>query len=280
MTTRQSTLDRLSAANPVPERNVAAVVPATWREGLLAQIVSEPVESGSPRPRPRSRRRLATIAVAAALAGAVGAPAFGLGRTIVDFFAAERASDNVRLRFAEMDAAAPGDGSGVIASEARRVYVFRTASGEHVLSLAPTDNESFCWSITGLASGCQTILSARGPFQPGEHEPVRMGLVFTDIPAPTMPQSPVLIGGNVRANDSSRLKIEFQDGKNELIPFVWISAPIDAGFFLYELPRERWAPGKRPVALSLYAADGALLSRTTFSVSSTIEEYEANSAER
>jgi hypothetical protein len=271
----QSVHARLSAANPVSDLSVAEVVPASWRIELLARIASEPVEEA---PRPRARRRLAIVALAAALGMAVaaGTPAFGLGRAIVDFFAAEPASENVRLRFAEMDEADPANGPGAIASEARRVYVFRTASGEHVLSLAPTEKGSFCWSITGLAGGCQTILSAQGPFNPGEHDPVKIGLVFRDIPAPTMPQQEVLIGGNIRADDSSLLEIEFQDGDKEAIPFVWVSAPIDAGFFLYELPRERWAAGERPIALSLYATDGMLLSRTTFSVASTIEEHEAS----
>lgn len=267
---------RLSAANPVRDEIVAATVPASWGEELLARIISEPADARTLRSPRRRRRRLAYVVVAGALAvTALGAPAFGFGRAIIEFFASEPAPENVRLSFAELNDVDPANGPAVIPSEARRIYVFRTASGERVLSIAPAEKGSFCWSITDFPDGCQTILSAKGPFAPGERNPMRIGLVFTDIPAPTMPQEPVLIGGNLRASGSDRLEIEFEDGGTAAIPFVWVGAPIDAGFFLYELPRERWTEGEHPIALSLYAEEGTLLSRVTFSVASTIEEYEA-----
>lgn len=269
-------VERLSATNPVPEARVAAAVPQSWSEELLARIVREPVDGPTLRSA-RRRNRLAYVAVAAVAALTVlGPPAYGWGRAIIDFLAAEPVAENVRLSFAEMDEADTPNRPGVITSEARKVYVFRTASGDRVLSLAPTKMGSFCWSITGFPDGCQTIRSAQGPFQQGERDPVRIGLVFTDIPAPNVPQEPVLIGGNLRAGSSDSLEVEFEDGETAPIPFVWVSTPIDAGFFLYELPRERWAEGERPVALALYEADGTLLSRVTFSITSTIEEYEAS----
>jgi len=272
-------LARLADANPVRDDAIGAAVPRSWSDELLARILTEPVEQPAASARRGDRYRLAYVALAAALvATALGAPAFGLGRTIIDFFAAEPAAENVRLSFAEMEKIARPTGAGVIASQARKVYVFRTPSGDRVLSLAPTESGSFCWAITDFPGGCQTILSAQGPFQPGERNPAWIGLVFTDIPAPAMPQEPVLIGGNLRAASSDRLELEFQDGETMTIPFVWVAAPIEAGFFLYELPRERWAEGKRPLALTLYAADGTVLSRVTFSVASTIEEYEASAA--
>lgn len=41
MSAAQSALARLSAANPVPDRSVAAIVPASWGEELLARILRE-----------------------------------------------------------------------------------------------------------------------------------------------------------------------------------------------------------------------------------------------
>src|SRR5205085_3641659 len=53
----------------------------------------------------------------------------------------------------------------------------------------------------------------------------------------------------------------FEDGGSITVPVVWISTPIDAGFFVYEVPRARWAVGSRPDLLILRGADGHELSR-------------------
>lgn len=222
------------------------------------------------------------VAVAAALAAAaaVVAPVFGLTGTIIPFFGTATAPQNVVATFSKMSQIGNGDGPGAIASQARDVYVFRLAGGDHTLSLTPTAGGSFCWVITDFSGGCRTILTAHGPYKPGEVDPVRIGLTFSDIPVPTMKQEPVLIGGNLRASDADRLQIEFEDGQQQTIPFVWVSEPIDAGFFLYELPHDRWQAGKRPIALALYGSDGKLLSRLTFSVTTTIDDYARDTAAR
>lgn len=227
----------------------------------------------------RGRRtgRWSYVALAASLAvtAAVVAPALGLTDRIIPFFSTASASKNVVLAFSKMNHVGDGRGPGAIASDARSVYVFRLASGDHTLSLTRTSGGSFCWVITEFSSGCQTILSAHGPYKTGELDPVRIGLTFTDIPAPTMKQEPVLIGGNIRSSAADRLQVEFEDGHDETIPYVWVSEPIDAGFFLYEVPDDRWQAGKRPIALALSSADGKLLSRVTFSVTATIDDYVA-----
>src|SRR5437764_820974 len=44
-------------------------------------------------------------------------------------------------------------------------------------------------------------------------------------------------------------------------PVVWVSAPIDAGFFGYEVPAAHWRVGSRPILLILRDADGNELRR-------------------
>ena len=222
----------------------------------------------------RSRRRpvaYALVAAALAATAAIATPALGLDRTIVGFFDAEPAPTNVVRIFSEMNDHGSG-GIGVAAGEAKLVHAFELPSGRYQLSVTSTERASFCWDISGFSAGCQTITAASGLFKPGEVDPVRIGLTFRDIPPPSMPQQPVLIGGNLRSSSTDQLQIEFADGSHEVIPFVWVSEPIDAGFFLYELPQERWQEGKRPRALSLHSQDGALRSRVAFSVSSSLDE--------
>jgi hypothetical protein len=61
---------------------------------------------------------------------------------------------------------------------------------------------------------------------------------------------PFVIGGDVpAASDVETLEVQFADGQTAPIPVTWVSAPIDAGFYLYEVPTAHWDPGHRPVAL-------------------------------
>ena len=57
------------------------------------------------------------------------------------------------------------------------------------------------------------------------------------------------------------IAIRFEDGSFERTPLVWVSKPIDAGFFLYLLPKSHWKPGKRPVAIEVEDARGQRLAR-------------------
>lgn len=57
--------------------------------------------------------------------------------------------------------------------------------------------------------------------------------------------------------------IRFEDDSSERIPFVWVSRPINAGLFLYDLPRAHWRKGKRPVVLTVEDARGKQLARST-----------------
>jgi hypothetical protein len=45
------------------------------------------------------------------------------------------------------------------------------------------------------------------------------------------------------------------------VPIVWVSAPIDAGFFLYEVPRAHWQAGHRLSELVLEDVNGKELAR-------------------
>ena len=63
----------------------------------------------------------------------------------------------------------------------------------------------------------------------------------------------------------------FSGGEPAPAPVTWVSAPIDAGFFVYELPKEHWQAGHRPTALVLEDADGNELARDTQLVRSIAE---------
>lgn len=228
--------------------------------------VESRAESLAPARRRRSRRGYLAV-VAAALGVALASPALGLPDRLVDFFQADPAAGNVVLDFSRMNERGSQDPS--LPAEARAIHVFELPSGARSLSVAPTKNGSFCWAISEFSNGCQAISPAERTGNSVETNGL-IGLTFSEIPVESTRQDPVLIGGNVSASASAELELRFEDGGSRSVPFVWVSEPIGAGFFLYELPQEQWTPGKRPVALELRDG-GELISRVSFSVAPALE---------
>jgi len=61
---------------------------------------------------------------------------------------------------------------------------------------------------------------------------------------------PFVVGGDVPASSAvEKLEIRFEDGSEDSIAVTWVSAPVDAGFYLYEVPAAHAGPGHRPTAL-------------------------------
>jgi hypothetical protein len=215
----------------------------------------------------RARRRAARLASAGA-AGLVAilaaTPAFGLRGQIVQLFgSSEPAPPPVVESFGQIDVAAPpGMATGVIAGEARDVLEVPLSTGKNaVVWVAPTRGGGFCrfTSTEGRDSlgggGCDR--DRVGRFAPG-----------LSIPGPISPEGeieapPVIFDGDTLIHGAARVEIRFEDGESATVPVTWVSEPIDAGFFVYEVPEAHWSAGHRPVTLVLEDEDGHELARNT-----------------
>ncbi len=204
----------------------------------------------------KARRRPLRLAVAAgslALAGVVGVgAALGLYRDVLPFTSLQPAPAPVVRSFAGLDLfAPPGMATGVIPGEARKVLELRLSTGKNwTMWVAPTRSGGFC-----MPSGCDRDRSLS--FGPG-----------LAVPGPVSPTGkilapPVIFEGSTLIHGASTLRVEFEDGSSVRTPLVWVSAPVDAGFFVYEVPEAHWAAGHRPVALVLEDAEGKELARNT-----------------
>src|SRR4051794_34063940 len=80
---------------------------------------------------------------------------------------------------------------------------------------------------------------------------------YTDIPQPGR-HWPVVIGGAVRT-PASRVIVRFEDGKSLDLPLVTVTRPINATFFLYDVPPSQWTRGKRPRSVIAYGSNGRVL---------------------
>lgn len=202
------------------------------------------------RPRRASRRRVALAAAAAVATTALAAPAFGLGDNLVGWLANDPAPPKVQRSFGRLEeGASRGFAPGVIAADTRKMVL---PSGL-VLWVAPTKGGGFCLSVAGGGGSCDAERTL-------EFWPVfSIGRDVT--PEGVIRGEPVLIHGSTTLADAATVEIRFEDGASVTVPVVWVSEPIDAGFFGYEVPRTNWAVGHRPTLLVLRDAQGRELRR-------------------
>ena len=218
-----------------------------------------------------SRRRARKRAARFASAGAVGlvailvaTPAFGVRGQIDELFgSSEPAPQAVVKDFGQIDVAAPpGMATGVIAGEAKDVLEVPLSTGKNaVVWVAPTRGGGFCrfTSTEGRKStgggGCDR--DRVGQFAPG-----------LSIPGPISPEGkieapPVIFDGDTLIHGATQVEIRFEDGASATAPVTWVSEPIDAGFFVYEVPESHWGAGHRPTALVLEDQSGHELASNT-----------------
>ena len=206
----------------------------------------------------RLRLRIGTAAMIVFVAVLVALPAFGgLGGRLVQIFEnSDPASPRVVRDFSQLDVGAPeGMATGVIANETRDVMEVRLSTDKSaVLRVAPTRSGGFCIDLSTSgrqsegAGGCdrdRTLTFAPGLTIPGPISP--KGIIQ---------KPPVVTFGHTLMPSAAEVKIRYEDGVTARSPVVWVTAPIDAGFFIYEIPEQHWAAGHRPSMLVLRDADG------------------------
>lgn len=223
----------------------------------FASVVHPPVDADwlevvrLARPRRRFGRRLALPVAAALVAVVVAAPAFGLSGRIERLFSSGKpAPARVEESFAKLDRGAPpGLRTGVAASLARRIVL----PGQVPLWIAPTSAGGFCLFVEDGGGQCDAARALA--FWPT----FSIGKDIT--PEGVIKGGPVLIDGSTTLPDAASVEIQFEDGTSVTVPVVWVSAPIDAGFFGYSVPSAHLRVGARPELLILRDAAGNELRR-------------------
>jgi hypothetical protein len=134
-----------------------------------------------------------------------------------------------------------------IAARARRIGFFRFGGRNRVLLVAPTTNGGFCTSLSGPYGGVGCTLP-RNRLPKSVLNPGMTGDAT----------GPILFHGYFTVPHAARLQVIFADGSTGTIPFAWVTEPIRAGFFVYDLSAHR-RRGRRPVALSVWDRHGKRL---------------------
>jgi len=214
----------------------------------------------------RGRRARIAVAVAAAtLVVAIATPAFGLQRIVIDWFSAEPAPERVQVDFDRLGVGAPsGMDPQVVPNSARKVMETDVDGQRRTLWVAPTKKGGYCFVWTDFLAGCAADPEAiaGGSRHPDDVSPALLGLTWQ----PDERGVPQLAGGHLhaRARDTDQLTVEFADGTSATVPFVWVSAPIDAGFYIYAVPGEHRRVDHQVTAIVARDRDGHVLARQMF----------------
>ena len=241
---------------------------ADRKQHLLAEIAREqPARTGPSRlrrsvPTERRPRRLAVVLVVAAILGAlVATPAFGVGSALlhlfgrieVPFAGAPPAASVIRHEFSDMSSGAPkGMDPRVKPGQARLAGTFDFGAAKRHVWVAPTETGGFCYLIEGLSGGCSETRT----------EAIVLDGSFFAHPGATTPALDAL-AGRIYSPQAKQLRVTFEDGRTTVLPFVYVSEPIEAGFFIYRPSAAEERPGHRPASVVAADSSGAEIGSAT-----------------
>jgi hypothetical protein len=235
-------LIELRRANPVSLEDGRREVDALD----LVSRVTAAARTTPPASRGRPRALVPVLVAAAVIAAIVAAtPARAWIRDVLPFWSQPSAPLPVQVQFWSLNVGAPpGMSPQAVAGETREVGRFRFGGSAHILWVAPAKNGGFCslW-LPGGGGGCST---AGRPLSSGAL--LRQG-------------APVWITGDVLTPKVADVVIRFSDGSAVHPRIVWVSAPISAGFFAYDVPASKQSRRDHVTVVEAYDRDRTLVRR-------------------
>jgi len=235
-------------------------------------------------PRVRRAARLRPLAVRFALAAAAAlvlvaiAVAFGWPGAIVDFFDAPPAPESVAKFFNTFDEMVPPGMKDGTVGQPREVmtaifdanHFTPTDPIEHTLYVAPRTDGGFCYLWTEDGGSCAaaegaTTATTTGPDVPHGPGPLSFGVTSLEGDFTTE------VDGFVRG-DAQTVEARFADGSSVSVPVTWVSAPIDAGFYVYVVPPEHLNTDDPLVSVVALDANGDVFDIQNVSVTKPLDE--------
>ena len=218
------TMERLSAANPVPP---------SAREWIARDFGLDSIKPTCEPQTTNTRTALAIAAATLALLAATAllvAPALGLGIPGIDFFQAEKAPPEVVKQFADLAVGAPaGMDPQAIPGETRKVAVVTLSDGPHTLWVAPTKAGGLCEAWNKGSGGCDS--AGAMPLSVTWSAPRVFDLQH--LPGRDFQK----VDGFAHSKWVDEVDVHLSDGTTVKPQVTWVSGPINAGFFLYEAPK-------------------------------------------
>jgi hypothetical protein len=219
--------------------------------------------------RRRPRLTVTATALLLLLVALLATPAFGvqgfvlnlLGRKNVSFANSPSAPNEIKKQFLDLAIGAPGFWTPeVIAAHARVVATFSVAGHPRKLWVAPTRRGGYCFTFERSFGGCRQTTALRNVGKRGQ-----LGVTWQGSPGNGLAAQLVSrVGGDITAPAATKLTARYADGTAHDVPFIWVSKPIAAGFFSYDIPVTHRSKQHRLVSLALYGNGGRLIARQVF----------------
>lgn len=229
---------------------------------------------------PRWQRRRLKVALAyAAVLLAIAVPALAYAAHSVFFKSAPGPFQSLVDSFAGIGgpSGTPANKPAVVA-QPRRVLTIRLSNGgTAALWVAPTVDSAvavpwfaptvhhydYCFDtqvVNGDPNAPGTGFAWGGGYMGnpgcGKHErALDVGYDIENYP----PVARIVGGSGLR--DAHSVEVRYQDGSATRAPTVYVSSPVDASFFMFQIPVNHTTPGSRPKELILRARDGSILAR-------------------
>jgi hypothetical protein len=241
---------------------IDALVPAGPEAGRWDDVLARAGVRRSPSRRPR----WLALALLAVLIALLATPAFGIQGLVLDllrkdvsFANSKSAPNEVKKQFADLAIGAPARWAPQVeAAQARVVATFSIAGHPRKLWVAPTRRGGYCYTFERAFGGCRQTTADRAV---GVN---KIGVTWQGPPPRSTGEFVTRVGGDVTAPAAARITARYADGTTTDIPFVWVSKPIAAGFFTYDVPTAHWSKARRLLSLSLFARDGRRIGRQSF----------------
>ena len=193
------------------------------------------------------RRSILALAGAIVVGLAIAVPASGLPQEIINWFSAPTAPTPTQKSFQSLDIGAPAGMAPGVSGSARSVMDAQIEGKDVHLWVAPTASGGFCLLLEGFGGGCDRDRQLPITWTIGEHTA----------------QTLAVISGDVLSSEVNHLKLRFAGGQSVSIPVVYVSEPINASFFIYQLPSGGPHSEDWPATLQAVRDDGSVIASTT-----------------
>jgi len=243
----------------------------------VLSVYAGPADARSRPARHGLRRRpvvLGLVAVGALAVVFAATPAWALVRDILPFWSQPSAPQSVKHDFSTFDnpLVPPNMTPGADAADAREVMQADFGGATHTLYVSPAKNNGYCFEWSDSVGGCNTIPD-QVPMDISEM-PV-LPHDGSQPPATTLPESEMRdlelhgvtywLTGDAVSPTVTNVVIHFSDGTTVEPEITWISAPINAGFFTYEVPNDKQSATDHVTEVDAYDANGNLVEQQPMS---------------
>jgi hypothetical protein len=265
-------LRELRRANPVSLDEALGLADALDLRVRVLSLADEKLTLQATR-RP-ARRRVLLVALAAVVvltAILVATPAWALIREVLPFWDQPTAPRSVQVEFSSLNLGAPPGMSPQAASDdTREIGRFTFGGSTRTLWVAPAKNGGFCvlWLPRG-GGGCSTagLPLSTGAMLVLPHaasEPAQTPFTPSQVRTLMRKGVPAWITGDAISPAVREVVIRFSDGSVVRPRIVWVSAPISAGFFVFDVPNDEQSSALHVTAVDAYDREGRLVKHQTF----------------